>query len=312
MSGRLTVAAAQFAPVFLDRDATVEKAADLMADAARQGVRLLVFPEAFVPGYPCWAWKVAAGEDDLLRSLYAEYLESSVSVPSPAVDRLCAAARRCRINVVLGISERDAAGSRTSMFNSLLFLDERGTLLGRHRKLVPTGGERLIWGHGDGSTLGAFDFPFGRVGGLICWENYMPLARYSLYATGAQVYCAPTWDRGEPWLSTLRHIGREGGVFVIGAGMALHGDHVPDRLAFKPRFDSAADNGWINPGDSAIADPTGALIAGPLHGEEGLLTVELDLDREAGPKWELDVAGHYARPDVFQLTVNREERPVVR
>lgn len=311
MSDNVRVAAAQFAPVFLDRAATVEKACDVMAQAARAGVRLVVFPEAFVPGYPCWAWKVAAGEDALLRSLYAEYLENSVSVPGPAVDRLCAAAHRCRINAVLGISERDEAGSRTSMFNSLLFIDERGTLLGRHRKLVPTGGERLIWGMGDGSTLGAVDFPFGRVGGLICWENYMPLARYALYAAGAQIYCAPTWDSGEPWLSTLRHVGREGGVFVVGSGMALHRDHLPERLAFKPRFD-AAGGGWINPGDSAMADPTGALIAGPLREAEGLLTAELDLDREAGPKWELDVAGHYARPDVFQLTVNREERRVVR
>jgi nitrilase len=311
MKDKVQVSAAQFAPVFLDRRSTVRKAGDIMAEAARAGSTLIVFPEAFIPGYPCWVWKLSAGEDRQLQAMYVEYLMNSVSLGAPEVDDLCRAARQNKINVVMGVSERNDEASRTSMFNSALFIDEKGMLLGRRRKLVPTGGERLIWAMGDGSTLQAVDMPFGRLCALICWENYMPLARYAMFAQGPLIYCALTWDRGEPWLSSMRHIAREGGLYVISAGMPLHRDQIPDRFEFRELFSSAQDEGWINGGDSVIVGSSGSLMAGPLHRQEALLTAELDLRAGPGPKWELDVAGHYARPDVFQLSVNRDEKRIV-
>jgi nitrilase len=307
----LRVCAAQQAPVFLDREATLEKACDLIAEAAKNGAKLIVFPETFLPCYPCWVWKIAAGESQQVEALYLEYLEHAVSVPGPVVDRLCKVAKQCAINVVMGISERNDEASRTTMYNTLLYFDETGRYLGKHRKLVPTGGERIIWGMGDGSTLDVYDFPFGRVGGLICWENYMPLARYAMYSRGPKIYVAPTWDRGEPWLSTVRHIAKEGRVFVIGVAIAMHLDHLPDRFEFKQRYDPTRNDGWINSGDSIIVDPSGKVLAGPLHNQEGLLYADLDLQHGHAIKWELDVCGHYARPDVFQLIVDREEKKIV-
>jgi len=309
------VAVAQAAPVFLDREATVEKASRLIAEASGQGASLVVFPEAFVPGYPDWVWAVPAGEEGLLSDLYAELLASSVEVPGPAVDRLGEAARAARAHVVVGVSERNVEASGSTLYNTLLYFDADGKLLGKHRKLVPTGGERLVWAQGDGATLEVFDTPFGRLGGLICWENYMPLARYALYAWGVQVYVAATWDRGEPWLSTLRHIAKEGGVCVLGAGMVLRKADVPGRLGldrFYGRGDGDVDDEWINVGDSAIVGPSGEFLAGPCREKEEILYAELDLRRLRGPKWMLDVAGHYARPDVFQLSVDRAPRPMLR
>ena len=304
------VAAAQAAPVYMDLGRTVEKACDMIADAGRQGARLVVFPEAFIPGYPDWVWLVPARDKAGLNSLYAELLGNAVSIPSPAIEKVCRTAKRARVSVAVGISERNADASGTSMFSTLLYIDPEGRLVARHRKLVPTGGERLVWGHGDGSTLQAAELPVGRVGGLICWENYMPLARYAMYALGTEIYVAPTWDQGEPWLSTLRHIAKEGRVYVVGCCTVMRRDDIPDRFEFKALYPPGRV--WINTGGSAIADPDGKIIAGPLEMQEGLLIAEVDPRRVRGARWILDVAGHYARPDVFQLTVNREERPMVR
>ena len=183
--------------------------------------------------------------------------------------------------------------------------------MGKHRKLVPTGGERLVWAQGDGSTLQVFDTPLGKIGGLICWENYMPLARYTMYAWGTQIYIAATWDRGEPWLSTLRHIAKEGRVYVVGCCIAMRLGDIPDQFEFKQKFYSP-EREWINVGDSAIVSPEGDFIAGPVRMKEEILVAEVDPQQMRGPKWILDVAGHYARPDVFELTVNREARPMIR
>ncbi len=304
------VAAVQAAPVFLDRDATISKACDLIAEAASRGARLIAFPESYIPTYPDWVWAVPAGEERLLGELYAELLDQAVAIPSPATDQLCAAARAAGAYVAIGLSERNVEASGGSMYNTLLYIDPQGQIMGQHRKLVPTGGERLVWAHGDGSTLCVYDTPLGRLSGLICWENYMPLARYALYAWGTHIYVAATWDRGEPWLSTLRHIAKEGRVYVLGCGMALRAADIPDRYEFKRRF--YADAGlWINVGDSAIVDPDGQIIAGPLREQEGILYAEVDPQRMRGPKWMLDVAGHYARPDVFQLSVRTDARPMI-
>jgi len=306
-----TVAAAQDAPVFLDRAATVERACERIAEAAARGARLLVFPEGYLPAYPFWVWHVPAGDTHALRELYAELVDQAVTVPGPETDRLCAAAREAGVAVAIGVNERNAEASGASLYNSLLWIDSEGRILACHRKLVPTGGERLVHAPGDGSTLAVHALPFARVGGLVCWENYMPLARYTLYAAGVQIYVAPTWDRGEPWLSTLRHIAKEGRVYVVGCCTALRKDDVPDRLAFKAKYLAGADE-WVNPGDSAIVDPDGKLVAGPLRHEQGLLVAEVDPRKLTGPRWQLDVAGHYGRPDVFELTVHRRPRPMVR
>jgi nitrilase len=305
------VAAVQASPVFLDRDATIDKACELIAEAGREGARLIVFPEAFIPAYPDWVWKIPSGEEEVLNELYAELLANSVTIPGDATERLCRAARLANAYVAIGMSERNAEASGASLYNTLLYIDAQGQILGKHRKLVPTGGERLVWAQGDGSTLQVYDTPLGKLGGLICWENYMPLARYTMYAWGTQIYVAATWDRGQPWLSTLRHIAKEGRVYVIGCCIAMRKDDIPDRYAMKQKFYAEADE-WINIGDSAIVNPEGQFIAGPVRKQEEILYAELDPKMMQGPKWMLDVAGHYARPDVFQLTVHTDARQMIR
>lgn len=303
------IAAVQAAPVFLKRDETVAKACDAIAAAGRESARVVVFPEAFIPAYPDWVWAVPPGEEGLLNELYAQLLDQAVAIPSEATDALCSAARRAKVYVVMGINERNVEASGGSLYNTLLYISPDGQILGRHRKLVPTGGERLVWAQGDGSTLDLYDTPFGRLGGLICWENYMPLARFAMYARGVQIYVAATWDRGEPWLSTLRHIAKEGRVYVVGCCIAMRTSDLPDS-PLKERYYAGAGE-WINAGDSAIVDPRGEIIAGPAHKTEEILYAEIDPRQMQGPKWMLDVAGHYARPDVFELIVHTEARPMV-
>jgi nitrilase len=305
------IAAVQAAPIFLNREATIEKACTLISEAGSQEARLIVFPESFIPAYPDWVWAVPPGRGKILNQLYAELLAQAVEIPSAATERLGQAAKQARAYVAMGVTERDTEGSGASLYNTLVYFDPEGKVLGRHRKLVPTGGERLVWAQGDGSTLQVYDTAFGKIGGLICWENYMPLARYTMYAWGTQIYIAATWDRGEPWLSTLRHIAKEGRVYVAGCCIAMRLDDIPDQFEFKQKFYSP-EREWINVGDSAIVSPEGDFIAGPVKMKEEVLIAEVDPHQMRGPKWILDVAGHYARPDVFKLTVNREARPVIR
>ncbi|HEY3155995.1 MAG TPA: carbon-nitrogen hydrolase family protein [Candidatus Eisenbacteria bacterium] len=303
------IAAVQIAPVFLSREGTVEKACRYLREAAAAGAKLVVFPEALIPGYPDWVWTLPAREP-LIDELYAELVENSVEIPGEATRRLCDEARDAGVFLVIGVNERNTEASGASLYNTLLFVDPKGKLVGRHRKLVPTGGERLMWGQGDGSTLQVYDTPIGKMSGLICWENYMPLARYAMYAWGSRIHVASTWDRGEPWLSTVRHIAREGGVWVVNSCQAFHRNDIPDRYGHKRFYPE--ERQWINAGDSAIIDPEGKFIAGPLHEEEGILYAEVDPRTLAGARWMLDVAGHYARPDVFQLSVMREAKAVAK
>ena len=304
------IAAVQAAPVFLDREATLDKACGLIEEAGRNRASLVVFPESFIPAYPDWVWAIPAGETTILNDLYAQLLANAVEIPGAATQRLSRAAKKAKVYVVMGLTERNTEASGGSLYNSLLYIDPQGQILGKHRKLVPTGGERLVWAQGDGSTLQVYDTPLGKLGGLICWENYMPLARYALYAWGVQLYIAATWDRGEPWLSTLRHIAKEGRVFVVGCGMALRKADLPDHFEFKQRFYQNAGE-WINGGDSAIVNPDGEFMAGPLNQQEGILYAEVEPSQMHGPKWMLDVAGHYARPDVFELKVHTAARPMI-
>jgi nitrilase len=293
--------------VFLDREATLEKACRLIAEAADEGARLIVFPEAFVPGYPIWLWAANdGGQPNLEGDAFARLYAGAVEVPG-ATAALGRAARAAGAVVAIGVTEREADYSRGTLYNTLLIFDADGELILRHRKLMPTYKERTVWGQGDGSSLAVRETPAGRLGGLICWENLMPLARYALYAQGEQIHLAPTADCSDAWQATLRHLAYEGRVFVIACCQVLSraalGDD-PAAAGFPP------DAGWLMRGGSAIVAPGGdGYLAGPLYDQEGIVYADVDLDQVARAKHSLDVAGHYARPDVFELRVNRDPRP---
>jgi nitrilase len=302
MTAPVLAAAVQATPVFLDRDRTVEKVVALVAQAANQGAGLIVFPEAFVPGYPDWVWRAPAWSD----LGYARALtEQAVDLASPATARIGEAARAAHAWVAVGVTERGFPAG--TLYNTLLYFAPDGTLAGLHRKLVATGGERTVWGQGDGSTLTVLDTPFGRLGGLICWENYMPLARAALYARGLDVYLAPTWDTSDTWLATLRHIAREGRVFVIGTNSYLRGSDVPRSLPGRDRL-YGGDEDSLSHGGTAIIGPDGTVLAGPLLDTEGILWNEIDPAAARLSRREFDPVGHYARPDIFTLTVDTTAR----
>lgn len=305
----IRIAAVQATPVLLDRTATIEKARGLIRQAAKGGARLVVFPEAFVPGYPLWVWAIPPKENRLLTDLYGRLVDQAVAVPGPAIDDLAEVAREMGVYVAIGINETNVEASGSTLYNTLVYLGPDGRLIGKHRKLVPTAAERMVWGAGDGSTLDVYDTQVGKLGGLICWENYMPLARYAMYCWGVQVLLAPTWDEGEPWLSTLRHIGKEGRCYVVGLQHRdAQGPH-PERGCFrrllcsggrvvqKRRFGDCRSGWEVRRGSRAR------------EGRDHLR--RLSQEDLRGAKWKLDVAGHYARPDVFRLIVNRNPRPML-
>lgn len=302
---KVRVAAVQETPVFLDREATVEKVCDLIAEAAEDGAQLVVFPEAFVPGYPDWVWRTRPWADGP-GSWYERLFANSVTVPGPSVAAMGSAARAAGVHVAVGINEREEDGG--TLYNTLLFLGPEGGVLGRHRKLMPTGGERLVWGGGDGAGLTVYDTEIGRLGGLICWENYMPLARTALYGQGVQVYVAPTWDNSEEWVPTLRHIAKEGGCHVVGVTPFLRGSDVPSEIPGRDDLYGGEDD-WMSRGNTTIVSAGGSIVAGPLVGEAGILTAELDLDATVQQKRMFDCTGHYARPDIFRLVVDRRAKP---
>jgi nitrilase len=300
----VVAAAVQATPVFLDREATVERTCALVAEAAAHGAGLVVFPEAFIPGYPDWVWRSPAWDDF---GLYDVLFDQAVDVPGPAVDRLREAAADAGVWMAVGVNERAAESS--TLYNTLLYLSPDGRLAGIHRKLMATGGERTIWGQGDGSTLTVLDTPFGRLGGLICWENYMPLARAAMWAQRVDVFLAPTWDSSDTWMATLRHVAKEGRVHVVGTNTCMRSCDVPRGLPGAERLYGGDD--WMSPGNAAIVGPDGVLLAGPLVGETGILFAELDVAAARRGRREFDPVGHYARPDVFSLVVDdRRMRPV--
>ena len=301
------IAVIQASPLFMDREATISKACKLIKEAAGKGAKVVLFPEVFVPGYPDWIWRVAPGEMGLQQELYARLLEQAVSVPSAATDRLCRAARESKTYVIIGINERNSSASGGTLYNTLLYIDPEGNIFGKHQKLVPTVAERTVWAYGDPSGIQVFETPLCKVSGLICWENYMPLVRYSLYEQGVELYLAPTYDESEVWKASMQHIAREGRMYVMGCCMAYKQE---DILAACPELAPyyKEPGEWVNTGNSVIVDPNGEIIAGPLHKEEGILYAQLDLKLLHGSKWNLDVAGHYARPDAFKLTVRGEDK----
>jgi nitrilase len=304
ISSSFTVAAAQAAPYFLDREKTVEKACSLIAQAGKKKAKLIVFPEAFISGYPDWVWVVPNGNSSLLDKLYTELVNNAISIPDGSTQQLCQAAKEAGIFVAIGVHEKNTESSGASLYNTILYINDQGEILGKHRKLIPTGGERLIWGQGDGSTLPAFDTSIGKLGGLLCWENFMPLARQSMYVQGVQIHVAPTWDSSENWLLSMRHIAREGGMYVIGVCSAVKKDDIPDKYEFKKLY--SGNRQWINPGNSCIINPRGEFVAGPLPEKEEILYAEIDLKQILAAKRMFDVTGHYARPDVFKYFISAD------
>lgn len=305
------IAIIQRPPALLDRAATLERAVQWVAEAAEAGAALVVFPETFVAGYPFWIWRAAGREGSVMGQLHARLQASAVDIARGDLAPLCQAARAHELTVVCGLNERVLQQGGGTLYNTVVTIGADGSLLNRHRKLMPTNPERMVHGLGDGAGLRVVDSPVGRIGALICWENYMPLARFSLYAQGVEIYVAPTYDEGENWLATLRHIALEGRCWVLGSGSALHArDLAPD---FPHREALLADAPeWINDGDSVVVSPAGKVVAGPLHREAGILYADIDTALVAPSRRTFDVAGHYARPDVFDLRVNRQPAASVR
>jgi nitrilase len=297
---RVRAAVIQDAPVAFDPDATLAKTATLVAQAADQGAQLAVFPEAFVGGYPKGVdfgarvgMRLPEG-----RQAFQRYHAGAIAVPGPQTARLGELARTHQMHLTIGVIERD----RGTLYCTALFFGADGTLLGKHRKTMPTAMERLIWGFGDGSTLTVVPTPLGRIGAVICWENYMPQLRLAMYAQGIQLYCAPTVDDRETWLPTMRHIALEGRCFVLSSGQfARRHDYPAD---YNPLQGNDPDTVLIR-GGSCIISPLGQVLAGPVFDQPTVLTADLDLDEIVRGQYDLDVVGHYARPDLFQLTVNR-------
>lgn len=303
---KVCAAVVQAASVVWDRERSLEKLADLSTDAARQGADMVLFPEGFIAGYPMGldfgarvGTRTSKGRDDFRR-----YWESAVEIPSDATSRLAEVARRNKIELVVGVIEREVG----TLYCTVLFFASDGSLRGKHRKLMPTAMERLVWGFGDGSTLSVFETQIGRIGSVICWENYMPLLRTAMYAKGVQIYCAPTADSRPTWASTMQHVALEGRCFVLSACQFLTRTDCP-----ADYVGSLADqsHSTLMRGGSCIVDPLGRLLAGPRFDEECILMAELDLDEIARSRLDFDAVGHYARPDVFQLRVNERATPAV-
>jgi len=305
------LAVVQESSVLLDREKTLERAIHAVERSAAAGAGLVIFPEAFIAGYPAWIWRLRPGGDwASSETLYARLFANAVDIDAGDLEPLCDVARRHETTIVCGVDERDGSLSKATLYNTAVVIGPDGAVLNRHRKLMPTNPERMVWGFGDGAGLRVVDTPFGRIGTLICWENYMPLARYALYAQGVEIYIAPTYDSGDAWIGTLQHIAREGRCWVVGSGVALTSDDIPadfpDKSALYPDNEE-----WINPGDSVVIAPGGELVAGPMRREKGLLFAEVESTRAVIAKRALDVAGHYSRPDIFTLRVNtRPQSPI--
>ncbi|GLI21119.1 nitrilase [Xanthobacter flavus] len=303
---RIKVAAVQAATIPFDGSAATQRTVALIAEAAATGAKIAVFPEAFIGGYPkgldfgCSVGRrTAEGRADFVR-----YVRGAITVPGPEVDQLAAACAEHDIHVVVGVIERDGG----TLHCTVLYLGPDG-LLGKHRKVMPTGSERLVWGFGDGSTLTVVDTPYGKLGGAICWEHYMPLLRAAYYGKGVEIWAAPTADDRETWISTMRHVAMEGRCFVISACQVMRRSDFPEDYASRIE---AAPDAWMMHGRSVIVGPLGEVLAGPVLDEETILTAEIDLDDIIGAKLDFDPIGHYARPDLFSLNVDEAPQlPVI-
>ena len=300
------VAVVQASPVVFDRERTLEKLSALTREAAQRGAQLVLFPEAFVSAYPRGLdfGAVVGSRTDSGREDFRRYWESSVDLHGPSVDHLSRTARANNVYLVVGVIERDGA----TLYCTVLFFGPDGTFLGKHRKLMPTASERLVWGYGDGSTLPVFETPLGKLGAVICWENYMPLMRTAMYAKGIELYCAPTADARDSWIATVRHIAVEGRCFVLSCNQFQRRSDFP--ADYHSSFGDDPET-VICRGGSCIVDPFGNFLAGPNIEGEAILVAEIDLRQVIRGKYDFDVVGHYSRADIFQLHVDeRPKRPV--
>ncbi len=298
-SGEFRVTAVQATPAYLDRDGTLDIVADHVAKAGADGANLVVFPESFVPGYPDFVWRMPVTEDS---SWYERFQDQAVEIEGPHLDKARAAAEAAGVWVALGITERATSGT---LYNSVVYIDDHGEIAGLHRKLVPTAAERTVWANGQGPMLTVIDIGGVKVGSLICWENYMPLARTALYQKGIDVLLSPTWDNSDEWVPTLQHIAKEGRIFVVGVTACIRDTDVPTDL---PRATEIYDepDGFLSRGNTTIVAPGGGILEGPLIGEEGTVTATLDMSQIAMGRRSFDPVGHYARPDMLVLTDNTE------
>jgi nitrilase len=296
---KVRVAVVQAGAVPFDTEACVDKTVRLIGEAAATGAKVILFPEAFIPGYPKGLnyGLVVGARDPAGREEFRLYLDAAIEVPGPQTQRLGEAAAAQGCYVVMGVIEREAG----TCYCTVLFFGPDGRLLGKHRKLMPTALERMIWGFGDGSTLTVVDSPYGPIGSVICWENYMPMLRMAMYAKNVAIYCAPTADDRDTWLASMRHIALEGRCFVLTACQFIRRKDFPDtvRLSLGDSPESV-----LMRGGSAIIGPLGTVLAGPCFDGETVLTADLDLDDIGRGKFDFDVVGHYSRPDIFRLIVN--------
>jgi nitrilase len=301
---QVQVAVVQASPVLFDREATVEKTCRLIQEAAGLGAKLVLFPEAFIPAYPRGLsfGAVVGNRTESGRRIFKRYWENTVAVPGPETEILGKAARDANIYLAIGVIERDSQTSGGTLFCTLLYFGPGGQLMGIHRKLKPTASERLIWGEGDGSTLTVIDTEMGTIGGLICWENYMPLARTAMYNKGVEIYLAPTADCRDTWQATLQHVACEGRCFVLGCNQFTTKEMYPDDLDDLDELEKMPEP--LCRGGSSIISPLGEILAGPLYDKEDILVADLDLGLIARSRFDFDAVGHYARPDVFRLIVN--------
>jgi nitrilase len=298
------VAVIQKPPVLLDREKTIARTLGSIEEAVREGASLLVFPEAYIPGYPTWIWRLRPGSDMALSNeIHARLRQNAINLSANDLKPVQEAARKHGLTIVIGLHEIDSTFSGTTLFNTVAVIGPDGGLLNRHRKLMPTNPERMVWGMGDATGLKVVDTPAGRLGSLICWESYMPLARYALYAQDIEIFVNPTWDNGETCLATLRHISKEAGSWVIGTATALQGSDIPDDFPERDRLFTPEE--WINVGDAVVIKPNGGVAAGPLNREKGILYADIDAEEARRARRSLDVCGHYARPDIFSLSINR-------
>jgi nitrilase len=305
------LAVVQKAPAFLNKEQSISIAVNSIQEAAEQGAALIIFTETFIPGYPAWIWRLRPGVDwNVNEELFRRLVHNSITVEND-IKPLCEAAQKNNVTVVCGIEERDGQLSRSTLYNSVIVIGPDGQLMNRHRKLMPTNPERMVWGFGDASGLKVVTTPVGRISTLLCWENFMPLARYALYSQGVEIYIAPTYDSGDNWICSLQHIAREGRCWVVGCGNLMRANNLPDDYPEKQTMYPDPEE-WINPGDSIVISPDGEIATGPLRKEEGILYCDIDLEAVAAARRALDVAGHYSRPDIFTLHVNNKPQSPVK